>query len=127
MVECWQVFDVKLSLLGGGMSSMSRSRSRSRSRDRIRSRSPRDRRMRPERISYRDAPTRREPRRAFRSFFLCLDPFFTSYRFTLRPQNHSNRYASLLCNLLILTDIEISSTELGIRPPSYGYRRTKLT
>ncbi|KAF2592766.1 hypothetical protein F2Q70_00045480 [Brassica cretica] len=49
-----------------GMSSMSRSRSPSR--DRSRSRSPRDRRMRSERSSYRDAPYRRgerEPRRAF--------------------------------------------------------------
>ncbi|CAN6935853.1 unnamed protein product [Brassica oleracea var. botrytis] len=55
-----------------GMSSMSRSRSPSR--DRSRSRSPRDRRMRPERSSYRDAPYRRgerEPRRAFSQTNLC--------------------------------------------------------
>ena len=81
------------------MSSMSRSRCPSR--DRSRSRSPRDRRMRSERSSFRDAPYRRgdrEPRRAFRSFF---------------QQNHINvltnslsLYVSLICNFLVLADLE---------------------
>lgn len=76
------------------------SRSRSPSRDRSRSRSPRDRRMRPERSSYRDAPYRRgerEPRRAFRSFF--SKTITTSWKIPYL-------FMSLICNFLVLADLE---------------------
>lgn len=81
------------------MSSMSRSRSPSR--DRSRSRSPRDRRMRSERSSYRDAPYRRgdrEPRRAFR-FFVFV--YCSSYSLVL--QNHNILFMLLLCYFITLT------------------------
>lgn len=62
MDRCW------LTWVGGGLNMSSRSTSRSRSQSRSRSRSPRDRRIRSQRLSYRDAPYRRESRRGFRLF-----------------------------------------------------------